>query len=336
MVDQMFCPACHDLRDRRIVHRRETLPVRGEMIEVDAEVALCATCDEEVTDMAMGDAILERAYAVYRLRHGTLSQEQIKTLRESTGLSQRGFARLLGWGEVQVHRYETGALPDDAHNSLLVALQDPEALYRFVQQRHALLQPLDQRKVQAAMNGRMSELGTAAMRRGLERRIEVYALADRGHRPFDLERVGQAVLYLVSGVQTGMVKLNKMLWYVDFLSYKRCAVALVGLPYRRLPYGPIADHYKSLFAEVEDEGYVQAELMEYPGGVEGAEYKPAATSDLSFFTGDEIAVLDVVKKRLGPLTAKQAADLSHAERAWIETPPNDVVSYTFARDLSLD
>jgi len=118
------------------------------------DVALCAICGEEVTEMKMGDAILERAYAVYRLRHGILSPEQIRVLRESTGLSQRGFARLLGWDEVQVNRYETGTILDDAHNSLLVALQDPETLYRFVQQRHELLQPLDQRKVQAAMIGR--------------------------------------------------------------------------------------------------------------------------------------------------------------------------------------
>ena len=336
MVDRTFCPVCHDLRDRRIIHRLETLPVRGEMIEVDAEVALCATCGEEVTTMAMGDAILERAYGVYRLRHGILAPEQIRVLRESTGLSQRGFARLLGWGEVQVSRYETGAVPDDAHNSLLVALQDPEAMYRFVQQRHDRLQPLDQRKVQAAMNGRLAELGVTAMRRGIERRMEAYALADRGYRPFDLERVGHTVLYLVSGVRTGMVKLNKMLWYVDFLSYKRSSLALVGLPYRRLPMGPIPDLYKALFAEIEDEGYVRGDVVEYPSGVEGTEYKPAARRDTSFFTDDEIDVLNIVKDRLGPLTGSQAADLSHKERAWIETPPNDVVSYKFAKDLSLN
>lgn len=337
MVNQtMSRSMCHGLHDRSVVQRREELPVRGEMIEVDAEVALCTKCGEEMTDMAMGDVILERAYAEYRRRHDILSQDQIRTLRESTGLSQRGFARLLGWGDVQVHRYETGALPDDAHNSLLMTLQDPGTLYRFVQQRHERLQPIDQRKVQAAMSGRLSELGMAAMRRGLEQRIEVYSLADRGYRPFDLERVGQAALYLVSGVQTGMVKLNKMLWYADFLSYKRSSVAFVGLPYRHLPLGPVSDHYKLLFAEVEDEGYVRGDFVAYSSGAEGTEYKPAANFDTSLFTSDEIGVLDAVKAYIGPLTASQAADLSHKERAWIETQPNDVISYDFARDLSLD
>lgn len=332
----VFCPACHALSDPRFLRRRETLPVRGEPIEVDAEVMVCARCGEEVTDMAIGDAILERAYAEYRVRHDILAPEQIRLLRESTGLSQRGFARLLGWGDVQVHRYETGALPDDAHNSVLMALQDPEMLYRFVQQRHERLLPLDQRKVQAAMNGRLSELGTAAMRRGLERRIEVYPLVDRGYRPFDLERVGQTVLYLVSGVRTGMVKLNKMLWYTDFLSYKRSSVAFVGLPYRHLPLGPVSDHYKLLFAEVEDEGYVRGDFVAYSSGAEGTEYKCAASFDTSLFTRDELCVLDAVKAQIGPLTASQAADLSHKERAWIETQPNDVISYDFAKDLSLN
>jgi len=64
--------------------RLETLPVHGEMIEVDAEVTLCVTCGEEVTNMAMGDAILERAYAVYRLRH------DIHEVKERGGVNKNG------------------------------------------------------------------------------------------------------------------------------------------------------------------------------------------------------------------------------------------------------
>lgn len=337
MVDEkVFCPACHALSDRHIEHRRETLVVRGDPIEVDADIAVCTQCGEEIGDMALSDAILERAYTEYRRRHDILSPTQIRALRESCGLSQRGFARLLGWGAIQVHRYETGALPDDAHNTLLVALQNAETLYGFIQQRLDRLQPLDRKKVEAAMNGRLAELGTAAVRRGIQQMIEAYPLVERGNRRFDFERIGHVIVYLTSGVRVGMVKLNKMLWYSDFLSYKRSSVALVGLPYRRLPHGPVPDRYKLLFAEVEDEGFVRSELTVYPAGYEGTEYEPAVPFDASLFTDDDLDVLRTVKACCGRLNGSQAADLSHEERAWRETPPNGVVSYSFAQDLSLD
>ncbi len=53
---------------RRIEHRRETLVVRGTPIDVDADVAVCATCGEDMADMELDDATLERAYTIYRRR----------------------------------------------------------------------------------------------------------------------------------------------------------------------------------------------------------------------------------------------------------------------------
>lgn len=337
MVDEtMFCPKCHALSSRRIEQRRETLVVRGDAIEVDAEVAVCPQCGEEIGDIDLSDAILERAYSEYRRRHGILAPEQIRVVRESTGLTQRGFARLLGWGDVQVHRYETGALPDDAHNTLLVALQDPETMYRFVQQRLDHVSPLDRRKIEAAMTGRLTAWGTASVRRGLQQLIEAYPLSARGNRPFDLERIGHMIVFFASGVQLGMVKLNKMLWCADFLSFKRSSVALAGLPYVRLPYGPVPDRYKLLLSEIEDEGFVHSRVDVYPSGYEGMEYEPIIPFDASLFTADEIAVLRTVKDRIAPLNGSQAAAWSHQQRAWLETPPNEVVSYSFAKDLHLD
>jgi putative zinc finger/helix-turn-helix YgiT family protein len=324
------------MSNRRIEQRRETLLVRGEPIDVDRDVAVCTRCHAEIGDMELEDATLERAYNEYRRRHGILSPAQIRTLRESCGLTQRGFGRLLGWGDMTVHRYETGALPDEAHNTLLVALQDPETLYRFILQRQEYLRPLDRKRVQMAMSGRRPELGTAAVRWGLEQLIEVYPLVQRGNRAFDLERVGHIILYFADRIRPGWVKLNKMLWYADFLSFKRSSVALAGLPYRALPLGPVPDHYKLLFAEVEDEGFVRSELVLYPPDYEGSEYEPAVPFDGSLFTADELAVLERVKAFLGSLTGTQAAALSHKERAWQETPAGEVVFYQFAKDLSVD
>ena len=45
---------------------------------------------------------------------GFLQPEEIEKIRKQYGLSQKNFARLLGWGDITIHRYESGAIQDDA------------------------------------------------------------------------------------------------------------------------------------------------------------------------------------------------------------------------------
>lgn len=42
---------------------------------------------------------------------------------------------------------------------------------------------------------------------------------------------------------TFKTKLNKLLWYSDFLHYHRNAVSISGATYHHLPFGPVPDHY---------------------------------------------------------------------------------------------
>ena len=57
-------------------------------------------------------------------RHGT-TPAQMRALRARYGLGQRAFSLLLGWGEITLHRYERGAVPDAAHDAQLRMADDP-------------------------------------------------------------------------------------------------------------------------------------------------------------------------------------------------------------------
>jgi len=47
-------------------------------------------------------------------------------MRNKYGLTQKEMSNLLGWGDITYHRYENGSLPDQAHNSLLLLIEDPK------------------------------------------------------------------------------------------------------------------------------------------------------------------------------------------------------------------
>lgn len=117
-----YCPTCDTASELRVITRNETYPVKGENVIIEACVALCNICGTEIFVRELDFDNLEKAYRIYRERHNIVSPEDIRNLREKTGLSQREFAKRLGWSPATVDRYEKGALPSPAHNAVLKRL----------------------------------------------------------------------------------------------------------------------------------------------------------------------------------------------------------------------
>ena len=136
-----FCPACMKDADVRIEGRRETLPVRGEDIEVEARVAVCSTCGEDIWLDELEGETLARAFAEYRRRRRLLQPDEMARIRRRWGLGQRAFALLLGWGEVTLHRYESGSLQDAAHDAQLRMAERPENIRTLLEAHGERLTP---------------------------------------------------------------------------------------------------------------------------------------------------------------------------------------------------
>lgn len=49
---------------------------------------------------------------------GLLTSDEIVAIRESYGLSQVDLAKLLGWGEATISRYESKAIQDEAYRKI--------------------------------------------------------------------------------------------------------------------------------------------------------------------------------------------------------------------------
>lgn len=128
MTGKIECLECGRLVTPKIEERDETLPVRGEPIEVHARVAICPGCGVDMSVEALDDATLATAFNLYRQKHGLMTPEEMKRLRERYGLGVRPFSLLLGWGEITLHRYESGSLQDGAHEIALRMAQDPANL----------------------------------------------------------------------------------------------------------------------------------------------------------------------------------------------------------------
>ena len=84
-------------------------PVNGEEItEPSASYQLCPKCGEIVLRLQEAQRVHEAAIAIYREKHGLLTGNQIRDIRERFGLTEADLARLLRVEAKTISRWEAG------------------------------------------------------------------------------------------------------------------------------------------------------------------------------------------------------------------------------------
>jgi hypothetical protein len=155
-----------------------------------------------------------------------------------------------------------------------------------------------------------------------------------GFCTFDEDKFSEMVVYFAGLSGAFRTKLNKLLFYADFLNFKQSAVSISGAPYLAFQRGPVPQHYDWMTEELEQRGDVQT--MEWASGEKSGEIITALRSaDTSAFSESEMRVLEFVRARFLHATSKELTHLSHSEVAYSETALRQMISYRWAEKLSL-
>jgi len=108
-----------------MVEKRGTLrlPVNGEDVAVPSAAHLsCPKCGEVVLRYQESKRLGEDAIALYRKKHGLLSADELRGIRERFGLTQVDLAKLLRLGANTVSRWESGRNVQTAAMDVLLRL----------------------------------------------------------------------------------------------------------------------------------------------------------------------------------------------------------------------
>ncbi|MGD8451947.1 MAG: DUF4065 domain-containing protein [Phycisphaerae bacterium] len=328
-----YCPSCETEREFVARRQTDTYDVRGLKVELPIEVEVCATCGEELFDEQRDARLLREAYAAYRRQKGLLFPHEIGEIRDRYALSQKSFAALLGMSEATINRYEQGGLQEETQDNTIRLADKPDAILSLLERRgHLLSNWQRERAEQAALSQLRAQLRPAT-------RFQPLGPSEvTGGRAFDQERYAAAVLWFchkLGGVLR--TKLNKLLFYADFLCHKETGRSLTGTTYRRLAYGPVPVDYGSLEEALEDEGVIQVEQGTFS---EGYEYVRVLAGPASWdvhveFSENERAVLEHVAQTFHDLGSVAISERSHREPAWKDTPEKNLISYRHAASLSL-
>jgi antitoxin SocA-like protein len=114
----------------------------------------------------------------------------------------------------------------------------------------------------------------------------------------------------------GATKLNKILFFSDFLSYGLTGQAITGAAYVRQPNGPVPRQLKPMQAELENAHDVVIVRRKVFNFVQ-TRLEPLRPANRGLFSAEEIDLIDDVIRNLAASTAKGVSDLSHVRsRAW--------------------
>lgn len=329
-----YCPKCDTERELNLVQRPETYPVKGEPITVLANVMVCPVCGTDVFDEDLDSQNLAAAYAQYRQQKGLLGPQDIKGIREKYGLSQRGLAALLGWSQATVVRYEAGAIPSVAHNEQLRRFAEDstyaENLFREARERLGRLERARMEKVLSSSEAvRDPEV---RLRKYIQWVYSRYPMRYKGGREFDLDKlVNMALFFAIHCKDIVKSKLLKLLWYSDFLSFKRHSCSISGTVYCHNHHGPVPFKHHDVLAYMLVSGLIA--YKPYDGPYRGDCIEPLAEFDDSLFNKEELQVLYDVLSRFGHFTAKDLSRVTHQEDGYANTDHMAPVPYHYAVTL---
>jgi len=144
-------------------------------------------------------------------------------------------------------------------------------------------------------------------------------------------KLEELILYVAhkshDDVKFGATKLNKILFWADFLAYGYWGQAITNAQYIRKQRGPVPKDVVGACSNLVRQGRARMEERSYFGYTQ-KRIVPLTNPDLSIFSTDEIQLIADVLKMMEHITATEASDLTHQLRPWLDALQEEEIPYS--------
>ena len=333
----MNCPLCdkmHEIEERK---RTTSITIKGEEVFYEERFYFCANADEDENEFetaAMTNENLLNARNAYRVKMGLLTSTEIVALRESYGLSQVDLAKLLGWGEATISRYESKAIQDEAYDTMLRLIKDnPLQALEFLKKNADKFTMSKRVEIRSHIVDKLDSYGKEFLTR--QTFESEYANFEEpsdsnGFTMLNIEKIEAMISYIAEKTDNLFkVKLMKMLWYSDVLAFIENGLAMTGMVYRHEAMGALpVGHYSLMNLEklnIQEEMSYSCDTMLH--------IYPTANTDYSVLTDREKSILDKVITKFSAYRAKDIVEYMHKEKAYTETRPGEIIPFSLVKEI---
>ncbi|CAH0346442.1 type II TA system antitoxin MqsA family protein [Bacillus sp. CECT 9360] len=332
-----YCETCECEREITFKERPSTYTFRKEPFEIIEQYAECTVCHNDVYDEVTANQTLQQLSKLYQSKH-SFTVEDIKKIRKSTGLTQSQFAKVLNMGEATIKRYESGtSLPDGTQLGILKMLKsNPSLIIKFFEENKEGLSTAEQQLIEEKLKSLASdnlEKSSYEILRLLYAKYE--NSIENGNTSFSPEKLFNMILYFArDGVLK--TKLMKLLWYADFLMFKRYKHSISGTPYWHKEFGPVPVEHDTVLGCVTGINLIAIEEEEDSStGYSKMTVKSNVPFNSTIFNQEELQVLQFIEEFFISYGSRRISNFSHDEEGWLRTEEEETIRFTYAELLQL-
>lgn len=339
---KMFCSICEKMHEVDLIEKEKETIVKGKKIIYKEKFYRCNKYKDQNTfqNEKLWNEGLTNCLDSYRKQEELLTSNEIKQIRNKYKITQLEMAKLLGVGDITVTRYETKQIQDEAHDKIM-RLIDENALIA--------LEYLENNK-ENFKNGERYEtiennIKTVIFKETLsylnKQEIEAKYVEhlekkiENGNTILKINKTETIINYIAQNYPNlYKVKLMKLLWYIDSIAYKENEKSITGLVYKHQKMGALPIAYDELLKlssiKVEEVVMDKENYSVCYHILPNENYKAKEK-----LTDKEKEICDKVINKFKNFTTKELVDYMHKEKAYIDTKPNEIIDFSYAKFVNI-
>ncbi|WP_271784737.1 type II TA system antitoxin MqsA family protein [Aquimarina algiphila] len=333
-------------KEMSIEIRNEDLTFRKETFNVAYPSYFCSDSKEFFTTTEFDTIKMRQVYNQYRDKYNLPFPEEIKEIRAKYGLSATKMSEILGFGVNSYRNYENGEVPNQSNANLIQLANNPIQFKSLVELSNVFKIDSDDKndftEEGYKLLNKIDRLIEEKKRIRFSLRLENYLLGNKlpdnysGYIKPNIEKLTEMVVFFAETMQPYVTQLNKLLFYCDFLHYKKEAVSISGTRYRAINMGPVPNNYDSIFDYIESTGAVKIIKTEFDRGY-SQEFISKKEFDSEKFTNKELECLNKVYQEFKTKNTTEIIEKSHLEDAWKDNFENgkSLIDYKYAFNLNI-
>jgi hypothetical protein len=303
-----------------VLHEEMTsISFRGEEYPCVHQYFRCEKTGIDYTSDDTDNAGILPVFNAYRARHRIPFPDEIKALREHYGVSAAKMSEIAGFGINQWKHYESGEVPSVANSRVIIAMRHVETFLSLLDLARERIGD----KAYAAIRERVRSLPSFSAPRqpteltGYVRRSDV--------------RLREAVRFLASTGPVSVSRMNRLLFYCDFLRYRRMGEGLTGLAYRAAPSGPVPDGFGAVYDSLES-----VSLDDDGEGGATVSITDRFETEQNVFTDSDWEILNEVRGFFKDMNDSEISERSRKEEPWRKCRDgNGLIPYGLAFSIPL-
>lgn len=301
-------------KEMKRIYEQRVWNFRGEEFKYIRQSWLCEDSGERFTDDRGDTAGYVQVTNQYRAKYGIPFTDEIINIRRRYGISASKMSLILGIGINQYRLYEHGEVPNVSNGRMIRSIMNPHVMLDMVESSKNELSGQEYTKIKDRIKILTSDEKAQEFERYEMSRVFSHGRGqENGYAAVSLDRLKNTLLHILEKCgDVWYTKMNKLLFYTDFLAYREHGMAISGLSYRAIRFGPVPERWDKVYSEFPE---IEQEFRQ-AGDFIGNVLKSTIPADTSLFTKEEMEILDTVCSRFGSSSSREISRMSHDEHAW--------------------